>query len=103
MPARNAEKPSRRHQIAAIKSVKYLNFTIDLELVLKLQSSTQRTSHLDAIWAGEHGAGRRVPSVVVIYNGLAMVYYRSWLQKCVALTSAEPEYVALSESTKAVL
>lgn len=39
----------------------------------------------------------------MIFYGLAAVYYRSSLQKCVSLRSAEAEYVASPESTKAVL
>lgn len=102
MLVKYVEKARLKHEIYAIKVVKYLNSTVDLGLLLKLQSSTQLAAHADANWAGDTGTGRRSSSVVMIFHVSAMMDYRSSLQKCVSLSSAEAEYVALSESTKAV-
>lgn len=92
-----------KHQIAAIIVLKYLGSTVDLRLVLKPQSSMQLAAHVDANWSGEPGTGIKSRSRAVIYYGSAMRYYRSLVHKFFSLSSAEAEYVTLSESTKAVL
>lgn len=103
MLARHVNEPAMEHQLAAVKVVRYLKFTIDHMLVLKPDQSNQLSAHVDANWAGEPGAGRRSRSGVLIRYGKAAVYFRTSLQKCVTLSSTEAEYVSLSESIKSIL
>lgn len=65
MLARNVEKPSMKHYIAAIKYFKYLNSTIGLGLVLKLSSSTKLPAHVHAKLSGEQGARERLQNGIV--------------------------------------
>ena len=103
MLARIVEKPSMKHQKAAIKVVKYLKAAPKLGLKLSAGKGDQLSAYVDANWAGEPGAKRRSRTGIVIFYGEAAVYYTTVLQKGVTLSSTEAEYVALSESSKVIV
>lgn len=103
MLARHVNAPTKIHQNAALKLLKYMKATSKYGLKLQTGDSNQLSAHVDSNWAGESGSGRRSRTGIVIYYGNALVHYNSTLQKCIALSSTEAEFVALSESTKILL
>ena len=100
--ARYVDSPSKKHQKAATKVVKYLKETPELGLKLAAGDGNQLVAYVDANWAGEPGAGRRSRTGIVLFYGKAAVYYTTALQKGVTLSSTEAEYIALSEAAKQI-
>jgi len=103
MLARHVENPSRKHQKAVIKVVKYLKLKPDLGLKLCAGGGNQLSAYVDANWGGEPGSNRRSRSGIVLFYGNAAIHFTSTLQKCVTLSSTEAEYVALSEASKTIV
>ena len=103
MLARHVESPGKKLQAAAIRVLKYLKSTPNHGHVLKPGSGTQLSVHVDSNWAGEPGTQRRSRTGIVIRYGDAVVSFSSTLQKCIALSSSEAEYVAMSEAVKNVV
>ena len=83
--------------------LKYLKSTESIGLLLNAGESNQITAHIDASWASEKGNNRRSRTGIAIFYGDALVFYKSIVQKCVALSSTEAEYIALSDGITSVL
>lgn len=62
----------------------------------------QLSVHVDADWAGETNSRRRSRTGILVRYGKAPIYASSSLQKSVSLSSAEAEYVALSEACRVI-
>lgn len=103
MLARHVEYPSKKHQEAVMKVVKYLKQTCRYGLKLAAGDGDQLSAHVDANWAGEPGAGRRSRTGIVVFYGSSAIHLTTALQKGITLSSTEAEYVALSEATKVIM
>lgn len=101
--ARHVESPRKKHIDGLIKLVKYLKGTTEKGLVLTPGESNKLSAHVDSNWGGESGSGRRSRTGVAIFYGDALISYNSTLQKSIALSSTEAEYIALSEACKSVI
>ncbi len=62
----------------------------------------EMNAYSDADWAGDRSDRRSTSGFVLMLNG-GVVSWRLQKQRCVALSSTEAEYVALAESTKAIV
>lgn len=97
------ENTSKKHHHAVVKLVKYLKGTRNHGLKRKPGEGNQLSAYVDSNWAGEPGAGRRSRTGFVLFYGSLAMHYTSSLQKGITLSSAEAEYVALSEATKIII
>jgi len=85
---------------AAIKRVlRYVKGSMDKGLVFDKISSCVLQGFSDAEWAGDHETRRSTTGITFIFGGAA-VSWGSKLQKTVALSTMEAEYMALCEASK---
>jgi len=85
---------------AAIKRVlRYVKRSMDKWLVFDKNSSCVLQGFSDADWAGDHETRRSTKGFTFIFGGAA-VSRGSKLQKTVALSTMEAEYMALCEASK---
>ncbi|KAE9181472.1 hypothetical protein PF005_g22874 [Phytophthora fragariae] len=97
--SRFLENPGEKHWDAGIKVVRYLLETKDVDIVYDDLLGTQLEAYPDADWAGNRDNRRSVSGMLLMLCG-APVVWRSTLQKTVALSSTEAEYMALSDCVK---
>ncbi|SOV06061.1 uncharacterized protein UDID_19260 [Ustilago sp. UG-2017a] len=92
---------------AAIHVVKYLNQTNEYQLHLggetNEHSDTPVTTYTDANWASNPTNGRRSTSGSITYVYGCPVSWKSHIQKCVALSAVEAEFVAASKAVRETL
>ena len=86
---------------AAVKCiVRYLNGTRDMDLLYKGRDGTKECiSYSDANWAGDLDDRKSTSGYVFLISDAA-ISWRSKKQSCVALTTAEAEYMALASATQ---
>ncbi len=93
--ARFCAKPTKEHWTGVKRILRYLRGTVNFGLPYTQQASSDCTGYSDADWAGDVG-DRKSTSGYIYLQGGAAVSWRSNKQSCVALSTAEAEYVALS-------
>jgi hypothetical protein len=79
--------------------LRYLKGTSNYGLRYKDNSGSEITGYSDADWAGDTGDRKSTSGYVFIQAG-ATISWKSSKQKCVALSTAEAEYVALSAAVQ---
>jgi len=85
---------------AAIKRVlRYVKRSMDKGLVFDKNSSCVLQGYSDANWAGDHETRRSTTGFTFIFGGAA-VSWGSRLQRTVALSTMEAEYMAIWEASK---
>lgn len=92
---------SEEHWKAAKRVMRYLKGTIEKTLVFE-KGDMKITAYADADWAASH-LDRRSYTGYVFYIGNSLVSWESRKQKTVALSSAEAEYMAISDTCKEAL
>lgn len=97
--ARHLDSPSFDHLKYAKRVVGYLLSTKDHVLVFCKSRSHEVVASSDADWAGDINDRKSTSGYVVEVFGAA-VSWRSRKQDCVALSTMEAEYVAMSECCK---
>jgi hypothetical protein len=95
--ARFMANPGPEHFKALNKIWKYLCSTWDLSL--HYQSESQLFTYCDADWGGDTTTRRSTTGFACLYRGGAITW-NSRLQKTVALSSCEAEYMSLKEAVK---
>lgn len=95
--ARFSSKPSQQHWIAVKRIMRYLNGTIDYGLLYEKNSTIEGFS--DADWAGDLNDRKSTSGYVFMMSGAA-ISWNSKKQTCVALSTAEAEYIALSKASQ---
>jgi len=89
-----------RENCAAIKRVlRHVKGSMDKGLVFDKNSSCVLQGFSDADWAGDHETRRSTTGFTFIFGGAA-VSWGSELQKTVALSTIEAEYMALCEASE---
>ncbi|SOV01865.1 uncharacterized protein UDID_18825 [Ustilago sp. UG-2017a] len=105
--ARYMSSPMSNAWKAALHLVKYLNQTSEYKLLFgdeaNKHSGQQIVTYTDANWASDPTNGRRSTSGGVTYVYGCPVSWRSHVQKCVALSAVEAEFVAASEAAREAL
>lgn len=97
--AKFTSKPTKQHWIAIKRIFRYLRGTINFGLKFTRDEDGSLSGYSDADWAGDIG-DRHSTSGYVFKMGGAAVSWRSKKQACVALSTAEAEYVALAAATQ---
>ena len=100
--ARFCAQPTQQHWVAAKRILRYLKGTSNYGLSYKGDSGNEVTGYSDADWAGDTG-DRKSTSGYVFIQADAAISWKSSKQKCVALSTAEAEYVALSATVQEAL
>ena len=76
--------------------------TSNLGLLYRENSSGEITGYSDAYWAGDVGDRKSTSGYMFLLGGAA-ISWKSSKQTCVALSTAEAEYVALSAAVQEAL
>ncbi|KAJ0389261.1 hypothetical protein P43SY_010839 [Pythium insidiosum] len=101
--SRFAEQPREVHWNAAIRIVRYLKGTVDLGITYKGNGeSVTLAAWSDSDWASDANTRRSTTGLMLTMNG-GPVVFKSKLQRTVALSTAEAEYVSISMCTQEVL
>lgn len=93
-----SKDPRKQHLNAAYYIIKYLNFTKNAVLKYR-KSGSPLTGFCDANWAQDVNDRKSQSGFCFLLAG-GLVSWESKKQKVVATSSAEAEYVALTEATK---
>jgi hypothetical protein len=102
--SRQVSNPTGRHWTQAKRVLRYLKHTKDLGLRVTRcnPEDFKLCAYVDADWGRDPTTGKSTTGCV-LYLGNVPILWTSRLQRCVALSSTESEYVALSECVKDVL
>ena len=101
--ARHMVAPSKVYLDAAIRVLKYVNRTKEYKLRYKKHGGFQTnniTVYCNANWASDKTTGQKSMSGSIVMIGGNPVSWKAQLQKCVALSAVEAEYVAASEAAR---
>jgi hypothetical protein len=115
--ARFVSQPYKHHWKAAIRVLRYLRHNSDYVATFGSNRSTNRTipliaadirrgtssvqAYSDADWAGCKATRRSTSGGIIRFNG-DIISWISKRQKTVALSTAEAEYIALTETAKEI-
>jgi len=97
--AKFCSNPSREHWAAVKRIMRYLRGTISFGLCYSRGGTDVCAGYSDADWAGDV-SDRKSTSGYVFQIGDSTVSWRSKKQNCVALSTAEAEYVALASAAQ---
>jgi hypothetical protein len=102
--SRQVSNPTQRSWTQAKRVLKYLLYTKHLGLRITRCRTPDFTpsAYVDADWGRDSDTARSTTGCV-LFLGNAPIIWASRMQKCVALSSTESEYIALSECVKEVL
>lgn len=98
--AKYMSNPDQSHFRALNRIWKYLNSTQDKCLVYNAQSAPLLNGYCDADWGGDYTTRRSTTGYIFFLGNKAPISWRSTLQKTVALSSCEAEYMALKSSVQ---
>jgi hypothetical protein len=94
--------PGNPHVIATKRILRYLKGTMSLELKYTRSETNELTGYADSDWANGMDDRRSITGYAFMYANAA-VSFKSKKQSCVALSSAEAEYMAACEATREAL
>ena len=97
--ARFCANPTKEHWTAVKRILRYLNGTIKLGLLYRESTSVKIPGYTDADWAGDVGDRKSTSGYMFLLGGAA-ISWKSNKQTCLALSTAEAEYVALSTAAQ---
>ena len=95
--AKFSGNPAKQHWTAVKRIMRYLRGTANLGLVFTPQESGKCVGYSDADWGGDTDDRKDICSRLAV---LLLVSWRSKKQTCVALSTAEAEYVALASAAQ---
>ena len=97
--ARYMANPSLEHRKWLNKLWLYISYTRDLGLNYQSELVEDLIGYCDSDWGGDIGTRRSTTGYIYLYRGAAIAW-NSRLQRTVALSSCEAEYMALKEAIK---
>ena len=97
--AKFSERPTNQHWTAVKRIMRYLRGTVNFGLLYGKQGSSTTVGFSDANWAGDLD-DRKSTSGYLFQIGGCAVSWRSKKQTCVALSTAEAEYMALASAAQ---
>ena len=100
--ARFCSNPDATHWTAVKRILRYLKGTSDLGIKYQKEPSNFLHGYADADWAGDIDDRKSTSGYCFMMSGGA-VSWSSKKQSCVALSTAESEYLALSSATQEAL
>ena len=101
--ARFCSRPTKEHWVAVKRILKYLKGTANYGLLYTKKDDANRVivGFSDADWAGNANDRKSTSGYLFMVSG-APVSWKSKKQTCVALSTAEAEYVALTAATQEI-
>lgn len=96
------DNPGRQHWTSAKRVLKYLKGSSNSGLLFQAHQPPHLIAFSDSDWAGDKDSRRSTTGYTLMMSGCA-VAWKSCLQKIVACSSTEAEYIALSETMREVL
>ena len=97
--ARFSSNPTENHWKALKRVLRYLRGTVNFGILYSPNSSPECIGFSDADWAGDTNDRKSTSGYLFILSGGA-VTWKSKKQSCVALSTAEAEYIALSSAAQ---
>ena len=97
--AKFCSNPKKNHWSAVKRILRYLKGTVNYGLLFLRDESPELIGYSDADWAGDVSDRKSMSGYCFIMNGAA-VAWSSKKQSCIALSTAEAEYVALSHAAQ---
>ena len=99
--ARFCSKPTMEHWVDVKRIFRYLRGTVSygLQYTKDGDNAAILTGYSDADWAGDINDRKSTSGYLFVISG-AVVSWKSRKQTCVALSTAEAEYVALAGATQ---
>ena len=97
--ARFSAKPTKEHWSAVKRVFRYLRGTISLGIHYTCKGQDRLVGYSDADWGGDINDRKSTSGYMFQVSGGA-VSWRSKKQRCVALSTAKAEYIALSAATQ---
>ena len=97
--ARFNSNPQKVHWTAMKRVLRYLKGTINHGILYRQDGSDKCIGYSDADWAGDLSDRKSTSGYIFMLSGGA-ISWSSRKQKCVALSTAEAEYIALSGATQ---
>ena len=97
--AKFSSRPTEEHWTGVKRIMRYLRGTSDYGIMYTKDHESVLTGHCDADWAGDVSDRKSTSGYVFSLAG-APVSWRSKKQTCVALSTAEAEYMSLASSTQ---
>lgn len=97
--AKFCSKPNKTHWSAVKRILRYLKGTVNYGLLFQHNKSSELVGYSDADWAGDVNDRKSTSGYCFVINGAA-VAWSSKKQTCIALSTAEAEYVALSHASQ---
>ena len=93
--ARFNSKPQKEHWTALKRILRYLKGTTNIGILYNQDGSDKCVGYSDANWAGDTSDRNSTSGYIFMFSG-GPISWSSKKQKCVALSTAQAEYVALS-------
>ena len=93
--AKYCSNPTTRHWCAVKRIFRYIKGTCDMGILYDSHNSSECIGYSDADWAGDKSDRKSTSGYCFIMNN-GLVSWRTNKQSCVALSTAEAEYVALA-------
>ena len=97
--AKFCASPSKQHWTAVKRIMRYLKGTLSLGLLYRKDGSSDCVGYCDADWAGDMDDRKSTSGYMFQISGAA-ISWRSKKQPCVALSTAEAEYIALASAAQ---
>ena len=97
--ARFSSKPTTEHWTAVKRLLRYLKGTLTHGILYTKDGSDTFIGYTDADWAGDADDRKSTSGYIFLLSGGA-VSWRSLKQKCVALSTAEAEYIAMASTAQ---
>ena len=100
--ARFCARPTKQHWVALKRILRYLKGTVNYGLVYLESDKNPLIAYSDADWVGDTTDRKSTSGYVFMLAGAA-ISWRSSKQTCVAISTAEAEYIALSATVQEAL
>ena len=97
--ARFSSKPTKEHWTVLKRLLRYLKGTTKYGILYTTEGESKCIGFSDADWAGDTNDCKSTSGYVFMLSGGA-VSWSSKKQKCIALSTAEAEYIALSSAAQ---
>ena len=97
--ARFTSKPTKEHWTALKRLLRYLKGTLQHGILYTKDGSSSCVGYTDADWAGDVDDRKSTSGYVFLLSGGA-ISWKSQKQRCVALSTAEAEYVAMASAAQ---
>lgn len=97
--ARFSSQPTKEHWTAVKHILRYLNGTRNYGLLYSSEETNNLTGYSDADWAGDLNDRKSTSGYLFKMSGAA-ISWKSKKQTCVALSTAEAEYMALASAAQ---